>query len=158
MQFMSHLKRFLRWAPVILLCPSLLPLSAQALLPVSGIQPSISAPRPVRLTPTLEINHPLPHKGLWIASLVALGAVNVLDVVSSMGQRELNPLLQSSSGTFGARGIAIKASVVGGEMILQRLVGYRAPAHFFRRMAITNLISAAGLAGVVAHNFDIRQK
>ena len=156
MQFMNHTKRFLLWAPVILLCPSLLPLSAQSLLPVSGIQPSISAPRLLRLTPTLEIKHPLPHKNLWIASLVALGAVNVLDCVSSMGQRELNPVLQNSSGTFGARGIAIKASIVGGTMIVQRLVGYHDPAHFFRRMAITNFISAAGMAGVVAHNFVIR--
>jgi hypothetical protein len=112
----------------------------------------------VRLAPALEINHPAPHKNLWIASLVALGAVNVLDVVSSMGQRELNPLLQNSSGTFGGRGIAIKASVVGGDMILQRLVGYRDPAHFLRRFAIANFISAAGLAGVVSHNFAIRRQ
>ena len=155
---MCHSKRLLRWAPVVLLCPSLLPLSAQSLLPVRGIQPSILAPRPVRLAPALEINHPAPHKNLWIASLVALGAVNVLDVVSSMGQRELNPLLQNSSGTFGGRGIAIKASVVGGDMILQRLVGYRDPAHFLRRFAIANFISAAGLAGVVSHNFAIRRQ
>jgi hypothetical protein len=158
MLFMSHSTRFLRWAPALLLCPSLLPLSAQSFVPVSALQPSISAARPMRLTPTLELNHPLPHKDLWIASLVALGAVNVLDVVSSMGQRELNPLLQTSSGSFGARSVAVKASIVGGSMVLQRLVLRRDPKHPFRRMAITNFISAGVLGGVVAHNFEIRKR
>lgn len=110
----------------------------------------------MRLTPTLEITNPLPHKKLWIASVLALGAVNVLDVVSSFGQREENPLLQNSSGMFGVRGIAVKASLVGGSVILQALVLRRDAKHPFRRMAITNFISAGGLAGVVAHNFAIR--
>ena len=40
-------------------------------------------------------------KKAWIASWVAFAAVNLLDAHSSIGKRELNPLLSNSQGRFG---------------------------------------------------------
>src|SRR3954454_20932833 len=50
---------------------------------------------------------------LWKISIATMLASTALDAGSSMGKHEANPLLRSSNGTFGSKGIAIKASLAG---------------------------------------------
>ena len=49
---------------------------------------------------------------LYRSGQVALILAHSLDVESSWGKHELNPILQSSDQTFGARGASIKLGVV----------------------------------------------
>lgn len=81
-------------------------------------------------------------------SKAALIAASAADIASSWGKPEANPLLRSTNGTYGARGVSIKLAFVGGAFVAQRFIAKRchdcaAP------LAITNF-AAAGLIGSVA--------
>ena len=62
------------------------------------------------------------HGKIWRVSAAVLGAVTIADIQSSVGRPEANPLLQSNSGRFGGRGIALKSLIVGGGLAGQWLV------------------------------------
>ncbi|MCP5109676.1 MAG: hypothetical protein GY953_02450, partial [bacterium] len=51
---------------------------------------------------------------LWWASVFTMVGASAVDAHSSWGRPELNPLLASGSGRFGAKGIALKAGIAGG--------------------------------------------
>jgi hypothetical protein len=64
-------------------------------------------------------------KILYRSGQVALVVAHSLDIESSWGKPELNPLLQSADQRFGARGAAIKIGIVGlglvaGELIVRK--------------------------------------
>src|SRR5690349_13256411 len=63
---------------------------------------------------------------LWKWSLAVLAAANVADAATSLGHRELNPVL--GNGAFGARSVGIKASIAGGGIVVQYLILKRRPA------------------------------
>jgi hypothetical protein len=84
--------------------------------------------------------------GFWKASLVALVAGSTADIHSSLGRRELNPLLAGSTGRFSARGIAIKSAITGGAIATQWLLVRKHP-EVSNYAAIANF----GMAGVFAH-------
>jgi len=65
---------------------------------------------------------PRPSKLRWWLSVAALSAAAALDVHSSWGRRELNPMLQSPNGRFNARGLAVKSSILGTSCGLQWLL------------------------------------
>ena len=79
-------------------------------------------------------------------SLVAMGASQALDIHSSMGGYELNPVL--GRGQFGKRQISIKAAIVGGWQLTQWLIVRRWPEA--RRAATWVNYGAAGATGAVA--------
>jgi len=94
-------------------------------------------------------------KRIWQISAAVLGAVTIADVHSSLGRHELNPMLRSSNGRFGARGIAVKSAIVGGALGAQWLLlrknpkasGYAAGANF---------AMAAATSAAVARNHSVR--
>jgi hypothetical protein len=88
----------------------------------------------------------------WTWSLVALTAANTADAITTeqaihRGAHELNPVL----GNFGARGISIKAAVVGGQALAQWLVVRRHP-RMSRPFAWGNTAQCALPAWAAWHN------
>jgi len=63
----------------------------------------------------------LPKRSLWKASVAAIVAATVADASSSVGRRELNPVLAGPNGQFGMRGIALKGVITGGALGMQYL-------------------------------------
>ena len=94
-------------------------------------------------------------KKAWIASWIAFAAVNLLDAHSSMGRRELNPLLRNADGTFSGRKAAmIKAAVGGGFFAFQWWTQRRNPrANHYKAFTIANSAAAAGLGAVAMRNY-----
>jgi hypothetical protein len=88
---------------------------------------------------------------LWWTSVAALGAATALDIQSSWGRREINPLLRSSDGRFGGRGVAIKIGVAGIASGLQWLVVRKHP-RLETPLAGTNAGLAAMFAAAAVHN------
>ncbi len=91
---------------------------------------------------------------LWIASLFAAGAGTSLDAASSWGKREGNPLLASSNGAFGAKGLGIKMSVAAAVLIPQ--ICLRKHKEMKGIFATGNFAEAAIFSGAAVHNLQIR--
>lgn len=79
-------------------------------------------------------------------SVVAMGASQALDIHSSMGGYELNPVL--GRGRFGVRQVSIKAAIVGGGLLVQWIALRKHPEHK-RKVAFINY-SVAGATSIVA--------
>ena len=91
------------------------------------------------------------HKKLWWISVAALGVASILDAQSSWGRQELNPLLRSSDGRFGARGVVVKTSIMGGITVLEWL-GLRRDRKLAAPLAVGNASVAAWTGGVAIRN------
>ena len=91
----------------------------------------------------------------WKFSLAPVIASQVLDVVSSYGMRELNPMLAGPDGRFGARGTGIKlganAAILGIEYLIVRK--HTRAARILSRVNWSVSIVTTGFA---VHNFAIR--
>lgn len=110
--------------------------------------------RPSEYAYTTE--EPKPHiSKLWIASSLLLLAATSLDASSSWGKYETNPLLRSSDGRFGARGVSIKMGFAAATL---------APQFFFRKnrtatriFTMSNFAQAGIYTGISIHNFGVPQ-
>ena len=93
------------------------------------------------------------HK--WKMSVAPVFASQALDVTSSYGMRELNPMLASSDGSFGAKGAGIKLGSTAALMGLEYLIVRKHPraARIFTKINWSVSIVTTGFA---AHNFAIR--
>ena len=91
----------------------------------------------------------------WKISLAPVVAGQALDVGSSYGMRELNPMLAGPDGRFGAQGAGIKlgatAGLLGAEYLIVRK--YPRSARVFSKINWSVSIVTTGFA---AHNFAIR--
>ena len=98
-----------------------------------------------------------PSKKRWIASCLALVAVNVLDVHSSWGHGEANPLFRSSSGRFAVgRATLIKSGITGVFLTSQAVAIRRHPqADYYKAFTVVNTVAAGGLGAVVIHNYSL---
>ncbi len=78
-----------------------------------------------------------------------------LDVCSSYGMRELNPVLAGSDGRFGMQSTSIKLGVTGALLGAEYLIVRTHPgsARVFTKL---NWAAAAVTFGVAAHNYSIR--
>jgi hypothetical protein len=92
-----------------------------------------------------------PGKKRWWASVAAVAVASVMDVHSSWGRREMNPMLGSPDGRFGPRGLVIKSSLVGASCGLQWLLLERNP-RMSGALSGVNMGLAAWSSGVVARN------
>lgn len=92
---------------------------------------------------------------LWRISTVAVAAASAADVHSSWGRTELNPLLRSGNGAFGARALALKSGVVAAGLVSQWILLRRHPKAA-TRAAYGNLAVAGVLAGLAAHNYRLK--
>ena len=96
-------------------------------------------------------------KKRWIASWIVLAAVNILDVHSSTGHGEANPLFRDGQGRFApGKAIVIKSAIAGGFFSYQL---WRVRAHpeknSYAPFTIMNGIAAGALGGVAAHNYSL---
>lgn len=91
----------------------------------------------------------------WRRSLAPFLATQALDVISSYGMRELNPMLASPDGRFGSKAATIKIGFSGAVLGIEYLVVRRWP----RAGSVLSKINWGGtvLTGsIAAHNFSIR--
>ncbi len=91
----------------------------------------------------------------WKISLLAVASSQALDVVSSYGMREVNPLLADATGRFGMKATGIKLGTTAGILAAQYWMVNRRPNRA-RRMALLNFTGAALTSAFAAHNFSIR--
>jgi hypothetical protein len=91
----------------------------------------------------------------WKLSIAPLVASQALDITSSYGMRELNPLLAQSRGQFGAESATIKLGVTGGLIGVEYLIikAHPSAARLFTKL---NWGAAALTTGFAAHNFAIK--
>ena len=90
----------------------------------------------------------------WKLSLAPVIATQVLDVTSSYGKRELNPMLAGPDGRFGARAAAVKLGAGGALLGVEYLIVRAHPgsARFFTKI---NWAGAALTGGFAIHNFSV---
>jgi hypothetical protein len=91
----------------------------------------------------------------WKLSLAPVFASQALDLASSYGMRELNPMLASADGRFGAKGAGLKLGASAGLLGVEYLIVRKYPqsARVFTKINWPVSIVTAGFA---AHNFAIR--
>ncbi len=101
----------------------------------------------------VEDRHEQRLKCLWITSIFAMAAGTGADAATSWHKKESNPLLASSDGTFGAKGIGIKAGVAGGVLLPQIL--FHKNKDLRTAFTIGNLAQAGLFSGIAIHNAGI---
>ncbi len=96
-------------------------------------------------------------KKRWIASWIAVVAVNALDVQSSRGHFESNPLVRDSSGRFAPGKAATLKLAIGGAFFGTQLLWMRThpEKRNYKPFTIANTVAAGALAGVAAHNYSL---
>jgi hypothetical protein len=95
-------------------------------------------------------------KILYRSGQAALVLAHSLDVGSSWGKHELNPLLQGPDQTFGTRGAAIKFGVVGLGLVAGELIVRKHPK-FEPYVGIADFAVAGVEGAVVVNNLHYSQ-
>ncbi len=141
----------------------------QIALRVAGTDGAVEGSEPIRISPTGETpygnfraTHPYRgyhdedrrSKTVWEVSMAAMVGASAFDAFSSMGKSESNPLLRSSDGNFGAKGIAIKAGLAGASLFPQYLLRNRKDLR--KVFTVVNFIDAGIFTGVGVHNLGIK--
>jgi len=141
------MRRILQQATLVLLLT--LPARAQAAEP--------AAYAPTRDNRARRLSLDRPGKKHWVASWVAVAAVNFLDVHSSRGRLEANPLLRGRNGRFSTgKAVLLKAAVSGGLFAGQWAWMRTHPErNYYPKLAVVNVIAAGGLGAVVVHNYRL---
>lgn len=91
----------------------------------------------------------------WKISVAPLVASQALDVSSSYGMRELNPILASPNGGFEAKGATIKLGVTGAVVGAEYLIVRKYP-RTGRVIAKLNWTTGIVTTGFAIHNYAIR--
>jgi hypothetical protein len=92
---------------------------------------------------------------LYRSSIVALTVANAVDIQSSWGGRELNPMLRSADGRFGARGAGIKVGMLAGMVTTEYFLVRKHPQAELAAGTV-NLAMAAMMSRIAANNYAIR--
>ena len=87
-------------------------------------------------------------------SVAAVTVAHGLDVHSSWGKHEANPLLQSADGRFGTRGAAVKSGIVAGSLTVQMLLLRKWPKAR-KAAAVANFAAAGVIVGVTVRNCGV---
>jgi hypothetical protein len=122
------------------------------------LQPTLNPPPEiVSSTPAVTVaslgQASSPGQRLWMGSLFAVIGASTFDAATSWGKEEANPVLRSSSGQFGARGIAIKAGIAGAVLIPQLLL--RKHLQLRTLFTVSNFADAAVFTGTAVHNLGV---
>ena len=116
---------------------------------------AVTAPGPAYARDFVKrpLRAPLPVSWKW--SLAPLVASQALDVTSSYGMRELNPVLAGPDGRFGVQAVSMKLGVTAALVGIEYLIVKAHPrsARFFTRI---NWSGAAVTSSFAVHNFAIR--
>jgi hypothetical protein len=118
--------------------------SVPAVPPDSAIRPSIAS---------VHDDRDKVANRVWLASAFALGAASGFDAATSWGKREGNPLLASSNGDFGAKGLAIKSGITAALIIPQ--IWLHKHREYRTTLTVVNFANAALFSGVAIHNMGI---
>ena len=88
---------------------------------------------------------------------MALAAINALDVHSSQGHGEANPLFRSPSGRFSTGKALLFKSAIGGGLFASEFLVMRVQPKkdYYKPFTVANTVAAGGLAGVVVHNYSL---
>jgi len=143
--FFAAILPFARAADPIAELPSAYQLSLNAYQPtLSTYQPGIQETLP-----------PRPISASWKWSLAPLAASQGLDIASSYGMRELNPLLAGPQDQFGVKATLLKVGITGALVGAEYLIVKAHPgvAKIFTKI---NWSGAALTTGFAAHNWAIR--
>ena len=91
----------------------------------------------------------------WKLSLVPLAASQTLDISSSWGMRELNPVLAGKDGSFGMQASIVKLGVMGAFVGVEYLIVRKHPnaARAFEKI---NWSGAALTSSFAVHNYMIK--
>ena len=92
-----------------------------------------------------------PHR-LWKASLAAVAGATVADIGSSVGMRELNPIL--GRGAFGPRQAGVCAGISGGLILAEWLLVHHHPERE-QAVAVANFGMAAAHGAVAVRNYRL---
>ena len=131
-------------------------LTAAALAGSLLVVPAVRAGQPLDSTPqTAESSGK--WKKRWIASWIAVIAVNALDIHSSRGHIEANPLLRDRTGHFApGKAMLFKLAVGGGFFGAQLFVTRSHPErNHYKPFTLANTVAAGALAGVVGRNYSL---
>jgi hypothetical protein len=110
----------------------------------------------VVINPTAMSERAISSQKLWRVSIAAVATANAIDIHSSWGKRELNPVLAGTSGSFGGRGALIKLGLQGGWIGIEYLITRRhRSGKVFRALSAINFGASAALAGVAIRNYTI---
>lgn len=90
----------------------------------------------------------------WKLSLIPLVAAQSLDVASSWGHFESNPLLAGPGGRFGTQSAGIKLSFLGAATLTEYLIMKHHPGKT-RLLIQANRANAILTFGLAAHNFVV---
>lgn len=127
---------------------------AVTVLPNLSIQSSVTTFIPNKNKFVIaETPHERTVNRLWIASLCAVAGSTSMDAATSWGKREGNGLLASSNGTFGGKGISIKAGMLAAVVVPQ--VIFRHHKDLKSKFAIGNFIESGIFTGVSVHNLGV---
>ena len=112
---------------------------------------AIARPTSVRQPPVEN-----PHGRLFNSSVATLAAANALDMASSWGRPELNPVLSpgGSGQPFGWQAAAIKLGVSTATVLFQRHVLRRRP-ELARPFAMTNFAMSGLISAVAVRNYRV---
>lgn len=90
---------------------------------------------------------------IWKVSIATTLAATAMDAFSSMGKQESNPLLRSSDGTFGAKGISLKGGLtalcIAPQILLRNHRELRKP------FIVANFISTGLFTFAAVHNSGV---
>lgn len=135
--------------------PGELALASNLSTPAAAIVPVAASPAITANNEAIraEERHDRRVNRIWIASMIAMAAASGFDAGTSWGKFESNGLLASPDGTFGARGLSIKAGVAAAIIVPQILLHKHKDLR--AKFAAGNFAGAGVFTGVAIHNLGI---
>ncbi len=134
--------------------PAQLASAAEPALPPHVEITNLYSPTPLRNSiANVNTQHEKRMNRIWIASIFAMAAASGADAATSWGKREGNGFLASSDGTFGAKGLSIKAGLAAGVIVPQILL--RKHGDLKKMFSIGNFAQAAVFTGIAVHNTGV---
>jgi hypothetical protein len=133
-------------------------LAKTAILAKSSLDTGVETATPVvpkQNIAYVETPHEKRIRLIWLTSIAAMTAGTAADAYSSWHKQESNSLLASSNGTFGAKGVTIKAGI--GAAVLVPQIIFRRRHDWHTAFAISNFAEAGIFAGVTAHNLTVNK-
>lgn len=128
--------------------------SQPIVLSPDGELPASPYANPVRSSRIASVSDDHRSATVWKISIATMLAATAFDAASSWGKSEQNPLLRSSNGTFGAKGLAVKASLAGISLVPQLI--FRNNMGLRKIFTIINFGDTAMFTAIGAHNLGIK--
>jgi hypothetical protein len=133
------------------LCSTLLASAQTIVQPGQLASPALVSVQPARAAQ--YDRHDRLVNRVWMLSMATMVAGSSMDAATSWGKEEGNGLLASGNGTFGARGISIKAGMAAAVIVPQILL--RKHKNLRAKFILGNFLEAGIFTGVSVHNLHV---